>query len=672
MPKDKKKKNKKQKKALKLAAKAEKAELAKAEKEAKKEKKKDGKNKLAKDGSAEEKPAAADPATVDKKGDKKMDAKKSRKVMQEQQQQYVSPFSEDADEGQFGFGEDQAADLADLEHMLNVEVEPEFFVEPRFFHTLSRVINVLGLQLNDDAKEDLSGKSLLERNPAYQGLQKQAQVVENAIEHMSRVYCNALNRSVIQVGRIAREFDDAIDKVESLRQQVEVIQETIGARSRASASANQDLATASKEGGNKKDAGDADDQVELVVAATPATHMSLRELWMKKLESEALLSLINKINIVRDAPGRFDDLTSGDHKNCRIGAATRCLTEALQTMFSDDISQVDALSQILENLMIRKATASQILWETLEDILYLRTANGPVLEFEMHDPQQHQIQSQSNQQHQIRDQTPQNATGDPRTLQKSVSFGADNQEQSAGHQTVVLQPTRRIYNPFHKNHVLLCVKDTDDTDDISINSEAADPEDDFDEPVNNKENPEPPPIKRLVSAASDLSDDTEIAGEGNDPDGGRRHSRKMMIPRSVVESEVDLVGDELRCFDFETKELSKIGMQKRFLPRYTDPVLSLRIMVECLARVGQLEFAESILMKNVETEIKNIIQREQARTFYRLDRRKPSQTIRLSEKDAGELKDFRRHFTAVLSSLGCIMMRLSHLAQISRTRIVSD
>ena len=663
----KKKKNKKQKKALKLAAKAEKAELAKAEKEAKKEKKKDGKSKVAKDGSAEEKPTVADPATVDKKGDKKMDGKKSRKVMQEQQQQYVSPFSEDADEGQFGFGEDQAADLADLEHMLNVEVEPEFFVEPRFFHTLSRVINVLGLQLNDDAKEDLSGKSLLERNPAYQGLQKQAQVVENAIEHMSRVYCNALNRSVIQVGRIAREFDEAIDKVESLRQQVEVIQETIGARSRASASANQDLVASNKEGGKKKDA---DDQVELVVASTPATHMSLRELWMKKLESEALLSLIKKMNIVRDAPGRFDDLTSGDHKNCRIGAATRCLTEALQTMFSDDISQVDALSQILENLMIRKATASQILWETLEDILYLRTANGPVLEFEMHDPQQHQFQPQSNHQNQQRDKTPQDTTGDPHTLQKSVSFGADNQEQGTGHQAVVLQPTRRIFNPFHKNHVLLCVKDTDDTDDISIDSEAADPEDDFDEPVNNKENPETPRIKRSMSAASDLSDDTEIAGETNDAD-GRRHSRKMMIPRSVVESEVDLVGDELRCFDFETKDLSKIGMQERFLPRYTDPVLSLRIMVECLARVGQLEFAESILIKNVETEIKNIIQREQARTFHRLDRRKPSQTIKLAAKDAGELKDFRRHFTAVLSSLGCIMMRLSHLAQISRTRIVS-
>ena len=659
----KKKKNKKQKKALKLAAKAEKA----AEKEAKKEKKKEGKNKAAKDVVVEEKPAAADPATVDKKEFKKVDTKKNRKAMQEQPQKYVSPFSEDVDDDQFGFGEDQAADLADLEHMLNVEVEPEFFVEPRFFHTLSRVINVLGLQLIDDDKKGLSGKSLLERNPAYQALQKQANVVENAIEHMSRVYCNALNRSVIQVGRIAREFDEAIDKVESLRQQVQVIQETIGARSRASASAKQDLATAKKEGGNSEDP---DDQVELAVAATPATHMSLRELWMKKLESEALLALIKKMNIVRDAPGRFDDLTSGDHKNCRIGAATLCLTEALKTMFSDDISQVDALSQILENLMIRKATAGQILWETLEDILYLRTANGPVLEFEVQDPQQTQTQPQSKQQNQQRDQMQQTAPGEARVLQKSVSFGADNQHQENGNQVVTLQPTRRIYNPFHKNHVLLCVKDTDDTDNISINSEAADPEDDFEEPGDTKENNDIPHLKRSMSAASDASDDTEIAGEGNDGE-GRRYSRKMMIPQSVVDSEVDLVGDELRCFDFETKDLSKRGMQERFLPRYTDPVLSLRIIVECLARVGQLDLAETILMENVETEIKGIIQREQARTFYRLDRRKLSQIIQSSGKDLGELKDFRRHFTAVLSSLGCIMIRLSHLAQISRTRIVS-
>ena len=79
-------------------------------------------------------------------------------------------------------------------------------------------------------------------------------------------------------------------------------------------------------------------------------------------------------------------------------------------------------------------------------------------------------------------------------------------------------------------------------------------------------------------------------------------------------------------------------------------------------------------MKNVEAEVKGVFQREQARTFYRLDRRKPSvaNTIRASGKDADELKDFRRHFTAVLSSFGCIMIRYSHLAQIARLKLVRN
>lgn len=660
--KKKEKKEKNKKKAAKLQAKADKAEAAKAEKSAKKEKKLD--KKAAKDGDAE-KATSAD--ATDKKGEKKppVDVKKVRKQLQETAQQYVSPFSDDPDEGQFGFGDDQAADLADLEHMLNVEVDEDFFAEPRYFHTLNRVINVLGIQLNDDGKEDTSGKSVLERNPAYQNLQKQAGVVESAIEHMSRVYCNALNRSVIQVGRIAREFDDAIGKVESLRRQLRVIQETIGARSRANA--NQQLA-ATKQGGNKK--GKPEAQKEVVVAATPATHMSLRELWMKKLEGEALLTLIAKINIVRDAPGRFDNLTTGDHKNCRIGAATRCLTEALDTMFSDDVSQVDALSQILENLMTRKTTAGVILWETLEDILYLRTSNGPVLQFEVNTPpqqDQNKKQKQPNVPH-------------PRALQKAASFGGDSQakgqDKGATDQTLVPKGTRRIFNPFHKNHVLLCVKDTGDTDDVSIDSNAGEPDDDddddnddLDDVEETKVESETPTIKR---ATSDISADTDAPEEENVTEGKKKHSRKMMIPRSVVESEVYLVGDELRCFDFESEALSKVGVQKRYIPRYTDPVLSLRIVVESLVKIGQLQLAESILLKNIEKEIKNIIQREQARTFYRLDRRKPSETMRSAGKNAAELKDFRRHFSAILSSFGCIMMRLSHLAQISRNKICAD
>jgi len=674
MPKKKKKdKDKQKKKDAKAKAKADK-EAAKAEKK-KEEKKKDkhdkkkdkhdDKDPKSAEGAAAAAAAAADSAT---KAKNPIDAKKVRKELQEKQQQYVSPFSDDLDEGQFGFGDDQAADLADLEHMLNVEVDEDFFAEPRYFHTLRRVINVLGIQLNDDAYDDQSGKSLLERNPAYQNLQKQASVVESAIEHMSRVYCNALNRSVIQVGRIAREFDDAIGKVEGLRRQLRVIQETIGARERAANKEKLD-----KEGETSGDAPE-EGQGDMIVASTPSAHMSLRELWMKKLESEALLSLIAKINIVREAPGRFDNLTAGEHKNCRIGAATLCLTEALNTMFSDDVSQVDALSQILENLMTRKGIAASILWETLEDILYLRTANGSVLDFEVSDTstQQQLLQDPLKQPIDKKQEKRSSAVESPLVVQKAVHFDGESvaEDQEKVEQEKLPMVARRIYNPFHKNYVLLCVEDTGDRDDLSVDSQASESSDgsnkdelDYQENENDENTRR---MKRSLSAESMASD------EGGDGDGQGRRERKMMIPMSVVKTEVDLVADEMRCYDFETTQLSKQSVQQRYLPRYTDPVLSLRLVTDCLARIGQLPLAESILLKNVEAEIKSVIQKEQARTFYRLDRRKPSQRMRMRGKAADELKDLRRHFMAILSSFGCIMMRLSHFAELSRTILTTD
>ena len=43
------------------------------------------------------------------------------------------------------------------------------------------------------------------------------------------IHCADLNGSVVQVGRVSRQFHDAIIQVRQLRQQVKEIQETLGA-----------------------------------------------------------------------------------------------------------------------------------------------------------------------------------------------------------------------------------------------------------------------------------------------------------------------------------------------------------------------------------------------------------------------------------------------------------
>lgn len=217
--------------------------------------------------------------------------------------------------------EDVDADLSKWEDRLTSEVDDDLFDDPRRFQTLQRVIDVLGLQLIDDAATVQSGAggpggTALDDNPAYRDLQRQQVVVEEAIEHMSMMYCADLNGSVIQVGQVARRFNEAVSTVRSLRRQVRDIQETIGATTG-------DPLRPNVKGSAAREAA--------------ANAMSLRELWLKKLECESILSLLNKLDIIRAAPSRFDYLIQPP---CRIGAAVLCLSQALATMFSDDVAQV--------------------------------------------------------------------------------------------------------------------------------------------------------------------------------------------------------------------------------------------------------------------------------------------------------------------------------------------
>lgn len=91
--------------------------------------------------------------------------------------------------------EDQ--ELKALERRLNEEVDEDLFEEPKRFNTLRRVIDVLGLQMIDDATVS-SNSNTLEKNPAYRNLQNQQQIVSGAIEHMAVIHCADLNGSVIQ------------------------------------------------------------------------------------------------------------------------------------------------------------------------------------------------------------------------------------------------------------------------------------------------------------------------------------------------------------------------------------------------------------------------------------------------------------------------------------------
>lgn len=513
-------------------------------------------------------------------------------------------------------GDEDHPDLVELEQRLTDEVDDEFFEDPRKFHTLHRVIDVLGMQIdantNTNSNDTLRQRDL-DGNPAYRDLKDQQQVVEEAIEHLALIHCADLNGSVVQVGRVARQFHDAVTQVRQLRKQVKEIQETLGAGN-APVPAN----------GGAGEKGGAQGSNQTTAAATVA--MSLRELWLKKLEAEAVLSLLGKLDRIRAAPREFDSLL----KQHRIGAAVVTVAQALDTMFSSDVAQVQALHKIMEQLMIRKQKAEEVVWELLLDVLFLRTGNGPA------DTLARLLAGQDGAHGSANDK-----------LAKNVSM------PTGGSLEYDLGLPYGMINPFLKKQLRFAV-----ASDLQVENSTA------------------------VAAGSSAGVEEELKEFMAEDDELIQES--MMIPLSVMDAEFDLEGEERRHLEeqWQAKE-SRVenphsnSHSNPHQPSYGDHVLALRTLVECLVRLRRLDDVERIIMDGMAKEVSALVQREQARTFVRVEGTSNSggrgrYALLMSKAGATtDLRDFRKHLNSVVSSFGNVQLRLCHLSQIIRHRLVS-
>lgn len=507
--------------------------------------------------------------------------------------------------------------LIELENRLNDEVDEDFFEDPRRFNTLPRVIDVLGIQMIDDATLQQESYHGLKKNPAYKQLQAQQQVVEDAIEHLAVIHCADLNASVIKVGRVARQLSQAVSKVRGLRKQVKDIQDSLGTQS---AGPSQSLRK-SKNG---------------TTTTTTATALSLRELWLKKLECEATLALLSQLDVLRAAPAQFDQfVTQG-----RIGAGVLQISTALQTMFQENVAQVQALHKIMEQLMIRKQKAEEIIWESLKHVIYLRTGNAVFLS-------KSRVASQTNKAigqgtsvagasvgpmgggHSVSSESRLTTNSGPRTGGKEAAAAAAS--MAIRHNGMV--------NPFINAKHLRSDEDLGNSDDISVASSGSQ--------------------ASLFSLEDGEAEEMSKMTEGDVTSLARKNVRRLMVPIPLMEAELDLEADERRC----QEDLLLQGLPclyARHLPRFADPVVALRILVESLYQLKRLDDVERVIQENLEAEVRYLVQRQQSLTFSLLEN-----TSNVTDSD------FRRHLTGLLSCLGSVLVRLSHLAQIVRFRIVS-
>lgn len=612
------------------------------------------------------------------------------------------------------------AELKVLEAKLKREVDPDFFLEPHQFRTLPRVIDILGAQLleadasgnglgalngmgintnNNTPTNDAPLPSITDykshfdqlhkNNPAYTSLRKQQKAVEDGIEHLSLVHYKDLNASVVAVGQVSNRFGEAVGQVKGLRAQVQEIREHL---------ANASVGGAEQHDRRNGNAGvmpleDDDHEHEQKQDQTrsrsrSSTHpiggKSLRELWMKKLESEAVLSLLQKLQVIRETPGAFDILVHS--QPCRIGAAVVLLSDAINTMFKDDVAQIQALNKITEQLMSRKQKAEEIVWETLQDVIYLRTGDYPVEEGQIsaldngnvfNPTSIHVVDLDKGHGHGM-------STSGGSTKMSNMEGGAASKRRAA----------RSMFQPSQRKHTYISSYNQRKTNDNESDYDVSDDDsnsmfsDDFSSKsgqnsIDKRTNSRlaKPNLRKNTTTGSYFG-----ASALEDPSANvfaNFHNHQgQLLPKVMVESELELEADELRCLEtFGNTAYSSFSNDGTLvLPRYNDPILGLRILIEALAQLGRLDDVERCISENLEREIRKIAELEQAKTLAKLEKhrnmagasghRRNAPVIGIDAADE-KLKDFKTHLKSLLTSFGSVMLRLSHLAQILRHRIVS-
>jgi hypothetical protein len=307
-------------------------------------------------------------------------------------------------------------------------------------------------------------------------------------------------------------------------------------------------------------------------------------------------------------------------------------------MFSDDVAMVQAFDLIVEQLMTRKQRAEEVLWATLVDVLY-RHGDG----------------TGRDEERKRRERMERRA----RAIEAAVARGE--------------QPANSVISGEYS--------DEDDSDSCSNSHTDKSYEDDNSTKSGGK--------------SSTGGSKTPSTNSG----GGTSNivQLKRMVGRAILDSDIDLENDELRCLEepaawgtvhtsIHTVLPASFMYPEQALPRYTDPVLALRILVECLTKLKRLDDVEQYLSEEMDREIRQVAMREQAKTVARLEHQRGRAKMSVGEGEvirggegmrgaaaeaADNLKEFRTHLNSLLKAFGGVMTRFLHLAQILRHKIVS-
>ncbi|CAM9666114.1 unnamed protein product [Scytosiphon promiscuus] len=107
---------------------------------------------------------------------------------------------------------------------------------------------------------------------------------------------------------------------------------------------------------------------------TGSSQTDVRELWQRKLQYSLVLRLLNALDMIKDAPVKFERLV----RQKRFVGAVDLLNESLVNIFSAELVDVPAVAGVRDEMLAQKGRILDTLVEEIANVLFLRASTAQV------------------------------------------------------------------------------------------------------------------------------------------------------------------------------------------------------------------------------------------------------------------------------------------------------
>ena len=213
-----------------------------------------------------------------------------------------------------------------LDDFLGEHINDQYFSDPRDFRSLVEVLSVLDEKVDKVwSKGDELLAALKEENPAYNRLLDQRKIVYDVIEEVVKFQQGGLNNTVETMSSVIKEYNSGREDIRGLRQSLA--------------------------------------ETEQVLTARKSGQLSMKEMWLKKVEAEESLRILRDLEYLKDATPRIHRLVVHRH----YYSAVSNLNRATELMFGEDLVEVQGLSLVHEQLMEMKGDLLERLVLEMQD-----------------------------------------------------------------------------------------------------------------------------------------------------------------------------------------------------------------------------------------------------------------------------------------------------------------